>query len=738
MTRALIRPELLYAWHGQSLLIVNHQGDCGPDQPVSGYYFRETRFLRTLRLEIDGQPPWRCEAAEEDHPDALRFNYVHPEVAPFSHDDVKTDAHGIPHRALDVDLRYQVLLAGLDVTVEVANRAGRAVEFEIAWALAADYADIQEALYGTREQEASIDVTSVADAVRFTYEHPALPYRTHARVSGAGAWTASGPRLAAKLRLHSQEVASLRLRIEPEDYRSALSGDDVARRERRWRSWRDSFARVATPGNTFAEDVIRGNLRDFASFPLLDGADDEWLALQAGMPVYPALFGRDTLTAGWQTAFVDRGASLAASLTRLGRMQSDRVDDWHDEEPGRIPYQVRQGPLARLDLNPYAAYYADFASPLMFVISLAHLYAWTGEKADVARHWDTARRILDWAREYGDRDRDGYLEYLTRSSKGTKNQGWKDSDNAILYEDGSPVPPPIATCELQGYWFAAQQVMAVLSWVQGERETARAYWRAAMELKERFNRDWWIDAEHCVALAMDPEKRLVRAVTSNAGHCLATGIVADEHLPALVGRLFAPDMFSGWGVRTLSTSDRLYNPLEYHRGTVWAVENATILFGLRRFGFDTRALELARALFDLAKLYAGYRIPECVGGYARGERPVPGAYPRATAPQLWNASGVGLVVHSLLGLQPVAPLNLLVVDPALPAWLPEVVIHDLKLAATTATIRFWRDERGVGHAEVLRKRGTLRLLKQPPVESLSAGVGDRFRALVDSVLPHWT
>ena len=241
----------------------------------------------------------------------------------------------------------------------------------------------------------------------------------------------------------------------------------------------------------------------------------------------------------------------------------------------------------------------------------------------------------------GDADGDGYLEYRTKSTKGTKNQGWKDSGNAILYQDGSPVPPPIATCELQGYWFAAQQLMAVLSWIMGERSTATAHWRAAAELKVRFNRDWWVEEESCNALAMDPDKRLVRAVTSNAGHCIASGIVADKHLPPLVGRLFAPDMFSGWGIRTLSSQDRSYNPLEYHLGSIWAVESATIVFGLRRFGFDARALELSRALFDLAALYPEYRIPECLGGYARGERPVPGAYPRANTPQLWNASGFG-------------------------------------------------------------------------------------------------
>jgi len=211
-------------------------------------------------------------------------------------------------------------------------------------------------------------------------------------------------------------------------------------------------------------------------------------------------------------------------------------------------------------------------------------------------------------------------------------------------------------------------------------------------------------------------------------------VVAKLAGTALVGRLFAPDLFSGWGIRTLSTRHAAYHPIGYHRGTVWPVENATIVFGLRRFGFDVRALELSEALFDLAALYPDYRVPECVGGYARGEWPSPGAYPRANPAQLWNASGYAMVMQAILGLQPLAPLDMLIVDPVLPSWLPEVIVHDLRLAGATVTVRFWRDKAGASHVEVLRKRGTFHLIKQPPLESLSATPVDRFGALVDRVL----
>jgi glycogen debranching enzyme len=717
MPLAYVRADTMSAWKGGCLLITTPRGECDREQPLSGFYYREARALRTLRFEINGTRLWLCEAASVST-DRLEFSYVHPEITQpggggtgQAGDEEGKDTHGLPERSLDVSVTYSVSVAELDVTMHVTNRAREPVSFTVTCTLDADFADIQEAQVNRREQRAD------------------LPYQTALAADGWDVTAAHVPAdLRAQLTLAPQEAKRLTIRARPSLAGKALSEAEARDRDALLDRWRASFTRIDVPGNRLFETVLNANVTDIASFPLLDGQPDEWLSLQAGMPAYPAFFGRDGVTAGWQAALIDRGQALDAAMTKLGRMQSTRVDDWRDEQPGRIPYQMRSGPLALLNLNPYSAYYADFASPLMFVIALANLFAWTGERNDVRRHWDTARRILDWARQDGDPDKDGYLEYQTRSSKGTKNQGWKDSGDAIIYDDGTAVPSPIATCELQGYWYLAQELMALLSSAMDAAADASAYRRSAAALKERFNRDWWVADEQFFALALDPDKRQVRAVTSNVGHCLATGIIDETHRAPVVGRMFAPDMFSGWGIRTLSSSHAFYNPLSYHRGTVWGVEQGTIIFGLRRFGFNARALELTRAMFDLAALYPGYRIPECVGGYSRGERATPAAYPRANTPQLWNASAFPLAMQSMLGLLPLAPIGTLVLDPVLPTWMPEVVVRDLRVGGATVTLRCWRDGDRTKW-EVLHKQGTLHIVRQPPLEA-QVDVVDRAVALI--------
>jgi glycogen debranching enzyme len=741
VVQARVQPTRRCAWYGRSLLVTNDRLECDESDVLTGYYFREARYLRTLCLRLNGASPWLCAEGELRH-DVLSAVYVYPELTQFEGggtdaavDRSSIDDAGITQRSIDIRAQLRVTPRELIVALDLANRSRHRVRLDAAWQLSADFADLQEALSGTREQTAAVETTCDDEELVFRYAHPRLALRTRVRPEGA-AWRSATDGFTLSIELAPGEQHRSRLVVRPEDGEDAADDRETERRIAHLTRWRSRIATIDTPRDTTIGDTLAQAADDLGSLALFDGKPDEWLAVQAGIPLYPALFGRDAITAGWQAALLDRGEQLDATLTRLGRLQGAREDPARDEEPGRIIQQARTGPLSALGVVPFAQYYADFASPLAFVISLAHHFAWSGDRDMLRRHWDNARRILDWAREYGDRDGDGYLEYETQSPMGPKNQGWKDSGNAILYEDGEPVPAPLATCEVQGYWFAAQQLASVLSWVMGAHDDAKAHWHSASELKARFNADWWMADEHCFALALDANKRLARSVTSNAGQCLAAGIVADEHIPDLVRRLFAPDMFSGWGVRTLSTRHVAYNPLAYHLGTVWPVENATIVFGLRRFGFDSRAVELAHAMFDLARLYPRSRAPECVGGYARTEFPHPGAYPRANPIQAWNQSSLFLVLQSLLGLQPVAMLHTMFVDPALPLWMPEVIVRGLRLGDATASVRFWRDESGASHAEVIERQGPFHLVRQPPPESLGAGVGDRFAALVETVRHH--
>jgi glycogen debranching enzyme len=735
---ALVAPDALSAWRGPALLVVDTHGECGNRPPIAGFYYREARFLCRFNVRVNGEVPWLCETAAP-RPDTLAFNYVHPEIMQpggggtgQSGDEENTDAAGIPERSLDLLLTYRVHLDRLEVVLDIANRARMPVACELRCELSADFADIQEANSGKREQDASVSIEPEEGCIRFVYCHPQLTYHTDVR--HAPQWQWDGSALRANLRLGAQTKERHVFDVIASDADAPLTTSDVEERELALAEWQQAFASIHAAGNRVFEEVVRRNVRDFASFAMATGPRDEWLSLQAGIPMYPAFFGRDALTAGWQAASVDSGRALDAALIRLGRLQSNREYAWRDEQPGRIPYQVRTGPLARLDLNPYSAYYADYASPLMYVIALANLFAWNGDLERVRRHWDVARRIMDWARQRGDIDGDGYLEYHTQSTQGTKNQGWKDSGDAIVYDDGSPVPPPIATCELQGYWYLAQELMSLLSGVLNAPADAAAFREDGADLKRRFNRDWWAPDERFFALALDPKKRQVRAVTSNVGHCLACGIIDGDHLRHVVGRMFEDDVFSGWGIRTLSSSHAYYNPVSYHRGTVWAVEQATILFGLRRFGFNARALDLAAALFELAQLYPDYRIPECIGGYARAERDTPGAYPRANPVQLWNATAFPLIVQSLLGLLPLASIETLAIDPVLPTWLPSLELRNLRVGAARVSLRFARDRNGRTDWDVIHKSGTLHIVRQPPPESVSAGPLDRLQGLLETAL----
>jgi glycogen debranching enzyme len=730
------RADIRCAWRGPSLLVVRPDGTAGGHR-LSGFFFRQTRFLRALRLRVNGEAPLACSCAEVA-PNELELTYLFPEVdrggGGGSGSGGLADRDGLLYRDLDFRLRYRVGPASLQAKAVIASR-WQDVEIDLAWELSADYASVDEAHFDRREQEAAVTAHPQADGrLVLRYTHPDLPFETRIDAGGA-AWSATAGGFTARLPLRRQEPAELTLCVRAVDFEDPIDAEGESRREERLRQWEGGVVELFTPGETPLVEITHRAMRDLGSFARLEGPASEWLTPAAGVPLYLTLWGRDALTVGWQAGLFDRGEMLADVLSCMDRLRGRELAPERDEEPGRIINQAKLDPLSRLGRTPFRRYYADFASPFMFIIGLGNLYALSGDREAVAGHWEAALGVLEWARQHADRDGDGYLEYLTRSPHGPRHQGWKDSENAVVGADGRQVEPPIAPCEVQGYYYVSLQFMAVLSAVMGERDRGLALWKEAHALKERFNRDFWLEEEGFLAFGLDAEKRPIAALTSNAAHCLPTGIVSTDHIPRLVRRLFEPDLFSGWGIRTLSAGNPAYNPLDYHLGSVWPVENATILFGLRRYGLEDQALQLARAMYDLARLWPGGRVPECVGGYARGELGHPGTYPPANWPQAWNQSVFPLLVQSLLGIVPCAPLRLLVVDPLLPPWLPELTVRRLRVGEAAVTLRFYRDGGGESHYEVVEQQGELRVAHQPWMESFSADRWERLAGLAETLVP---
>jgi glycogen debranching enzyme len=427
---------------------------------------------------------------------------------------------------------------------------------------------------------------------------------------------------------------------------------------------------------------------------------------------------------------------MPGTLAELARWQGTAVNDWRDEQPGKMLHQAERGPLAMLNLTPLGRYYGSITTSGFYPVIVSELWHWTGDKDLVQPFISPALKGLRWLDEYADLDRDGFYEYQTRSEQGVRNQGWKDSDDAIVHADGSQAQVPIATCEEQGFVYLAKLHLSEVLWWLDQKDEARRLYAEAVELKRRFNEAFWMEDVGFFAMGLDRDKRQIKAIGSNAGHCLGAGIVAPDFVHRTADRLFEPDMFSGWGIRTLSDRNPAYNPYSYHRGSVWPVEHGSFAVGFVRYGLHDHVERLCRAQFEAAALFDFYRLPELFTGHHRDEdHPFPAYYPNANSPQAWSASATWCLLQSLLGLYPYAPLNLLLVDPHLPRWLPEISISNLHVGRAVIDMRFHRSKNGDSDYEVLRKEGPLHVVRQPSPWSLTATFAERLEDALSSLLP---
>ncbi len=466
---------------------------------------------------------------------------------------------------------------------------------------------------------------------------------------------------------------------------------DQSKNHKRLAAWREAVLKVETSNDQF-RNLYQQAIDDMFALRLpIPGTrpDQMQLVAAAGLPWFVALFGRDSLVVSIQTSLVYSDFARG-TLDALGALQATARDDYRDAEPGKIMHELRLGELAKLKLIPHTPYYGTADATPLYLIALHDAWCCTGDRELLTRHLPTAGRCLEWIDKYGDSDGDGFQEYATRSSAGLENQSWKDSGEALVYPDGTLVKGPKALCELQGYVYDAWLRMAQIYDVLDDAGRAAALRAKAATLFDRFNAVFWDEDSGFYAFALDGDKNPVWSVTSNPGHCLWSGIVPPERAARVVARLMQPDMWSGWGIRTLSANHAAYNPFSYQKGAVWPHDNGLIAHGFKRYGYSAEAARIAFDVCEAGGFFRLNQLPELYAGLHRDDANFPVQYPGANVPQAWAAGAVFSLLQAILGLQPDAPHEMLYIDPDLPPWLGDLTLRDLRVGEQIFDIRFWR------------------------------------------------
>ena len=452
--------------------------------------------------------------------------------------------------------------------------------------------------------------------------------------------------------------------------------------------WRARSPRLRSADPRF-DALLRTCTDELAGLRITDPAHPDRVILAAGAPWFMTVFGRDSLLTSWMLLPLDARIALGTLQVLADRQGTTRTPRT-EEEPGRILHEIRSGLSVSGAPGGDSVYYGTADATPLFVMLVGELRRWGTPLADLEPLLPHVDRALDWVRTHGDRDGDGFVEYERATPRGLVNQGWKDSFDGVTLPSGAIPHTPIAMAEVQGYVYAALRARAGLAEAFDDGDLAGELMDRAAALKRAFNDRFWLPHRGYFALALDGQKQPVESLASNMGHCLWTGIVDDEHAPEVAASLMSPEMFSGFGVRTLASSMGAYNPMSYHNGSIWPHDNALVAAGLRRYGFVDEAQQVVRGILDAAEALGG-RLPELFCGFDRDQFPVPVPYPTACAPQAWAAATPLFLLQVLLGLEPDVPAGVVTVDPALPAAMVPLEVDQLHVGGATLDLLVTED-----------------------------------------------
>ncbi|SDG23138.1 glycogen debranching N-terminal domain-containing protein [Pseudonocardia oroxyli] len=644
---------------GASFCICTFGGDIGGNGPC-GVFFRDTRILSRWELRVDGEVPDPLAAM---NPDPYRAIFLGRLSRRFG----RTDTNVLVQRERRIG-------NGLREDLVLRNPGAEPTTCSVTLSVEADFADLFEVKEGRVHPRGEPGAQAQDDRLYLGLHWRGTHRGTVVEAPAGTVAVSSGGAGAATISYDAYVPAggrwSISLLVRP-----VLDGEAVEasfplnqpEREslpaRRLQHWRETTP-LATTGHDSLQRTLRRSQEDVGALRIFDPEDPTLAAVAAGAPWFMALFGRDSLLTAYMALPVDRSLALGTMRT-LARHQGRATDPVTEEEPGRILHEVRLGVDSGLSLGGGRIYYGTVDATPLFVVLLAEFARWGGERRSVEELLPHADRALAWMTDHGDRDGDGFLEYRRATDRGLQNQGWKDSWDGITFADGRPAEAPIALCEVQGYAYDAFRARAELARRLDDDAGARHWSARAAALKTAFNERFWLPERGWYALALDRDKNAVDACASNMGHCLWSGIVDDDKAPLVAEHLLSPEMFTGWGVRTLSSAMGAYDPVSYHNGSVWPHDNALVVAGLMRYGFVAQAQRVAEGILDAAEHFGG-RLPELFCGFDRDEFPEPVPYPTSCSPQAWASATPVQLIRTLLRFDPELPRERLWVAPVLP------------------------------------------------------------------------
>jgi len=699
------------------MVVADETGDI-PLGNTEGYglYLSDTRFLSGFELRINRARPLLLSAGMSEGYVAT-IQMVNPRL--------QADGDAIQQQTISIR-RTRFVYQGLHERIGLQNCAGRPVEFELTLEFEADFKDI----FDVRDLE-SLSLLGQklplhADPTGVVFSYSGLD----------GLQRSTTVTLDPPPDRHRERTVTYNMRLQPAETRTIivdvipqLSDQDgslprfdqaIEALSRSYARWSDECAEITTD-NELLNQLLRQSRNDLR---VLVTTYETGPYPMAGIPWFSVPFGRDGLIVGCQTLMLNPG--LARGVLRyLAAHQGQKIDRSREEEPGKILHEVRSGELALLHQIPHTPYFGSVDATPLFLVLLVELMRWQWDIDFFAEIEPGVQGALNWLDQYGDLDGDGLIEFQAHSRRGVRNQGWKDSHDSTTHVDGRAAPLPAALVEVQGYVVRAWTGVATILDALGRTREARALWRKARRLRKRLDQAFWIRRGGFYAQALDRDKVQVAAISSNPGHALWSEALDEKRAALVAQRLSAPDMFTGWGIRTLSSTARSYNPMSYHNGSIWPHDNSIIADGLRRYGFDREALMVIEGCLSAGIRLPGGRLPELFCGFDRDQRfdSHPAEYVVSGRPQAWGAAAAFHFLQTLLGLRPDAREKRLRVSPLSTELCRDIRVERMPIAGSTVSFQVVSATNGAARLQVLDNPDRIRIELLPPSAPPPAGGG---------------